>query len=197
MELSPARLPPSPASRPGGDPLPALLLTCERAGFDVRQENGDGPLCASAAFHQRGEGYLLSRKVTLWAAESHEHLFLYRTARLDVPQWQAILQDALARGRERIRPHDEHMVSYVSALALCDELDAGAAGAVRRTRYSKSFWWGLRGWMRFRALALRLPPGMAERGEALYAVNAAARGALLSLVRTALHPLFALSEYPR
>lgn len=187
----------SPAGQADGDPLPALLLTCERAGFDVRREHGGAPLCASAAFHQRGEGYLLSRKVTLWAAESHEHLFVYRTARLDVPRWQSILQDALARGKERIRPHDEHMVSYVSALVLCEELDAGAARAVRRIRYSKSFWWGLRGWMRFRALALRLPPGTAERGPVLYAVNAAARGALLSLVRTALHPLFALSEYPR
>lgn len=197
MDLSPARLPPPPASRPGGDPLPALLLTCERAGFDVRRENGDGPLCASAAFHQRGEGYLLSRKVTLWAAESHEHLFVYRTARLDVPQWQAILQDALARGRERIRPHDEHMVSYVSALVLCDELDAEAAGAVRRTRYSKSFWWGLRGWMRLRALAVCLPPPQPAGASALHAGNAAARGPLLALVQKALQPLFHLAEYPQ
>ena len=102
---------------------------------------------------------------------------------------------------QAIRAQEAFHAEMVEQAQKVDEgataLDAEAAEAVRRTRYSKSFWWGLRGWMRFRALALRLPPGMAERGEALYAVNAAARGTLLSLVRTALHPLFALSEYPR
>ena len=41
------------------------------------------------------------------------------------------------------------------------------------------------------------PSGAAEGGPALYAGNAAARGALLALVQKALHPLFILSEYPR
>lgn len=196
---APPQVPPSPGLPDAflSGPLTALLHACERAGFDVQPESGDGPLCASAAFHQRGEGYILSKRATLWAAESHEHLFIYRAARLDAAQWPAIRQDALDRGMARIRPHDEHMVSYVSALILCSELDAGAARAVRRTRYSKSFWWGLRGWMRLRALALRLPSGAAEGGPALYAGNAAARGALLALVQKALHPLFILSEYPR
>ncbi|WP_300774899.1 hypothetical protein [uncultured Desulfovibrio sp.] len=178
-------------------PLAALLQTCEQAGFDVRPANGGGLLCASAAFHQRGEGYFLSKRATLWAAESHEHLFIYRMARLTPPQWSDIRQDALERGMERIRPHDEHMVSYVSALVLCDELDAEAAEAVRRTRYSKSFWWGLRGWMRLRALVLRVPSSRPDGDPVLYTGNAAARGALLSLVQKALHPLFALSEYPK
>lgn len=189
--------PPRPADTSRLPALTALLQTCAQTGFDVQPETNEGLLYASAAFHQRGEGYLLSRRVTLWAAESHEYLFIYRTERLDPPQWLTIRQDALTRGRTRIRPHDEHMVSYVSALVLCDALEAGAAEAVRRTRYSKSFWWGLRGWMRFRALALRVPPGTADGEPALYAGNAAARGALLSLVRKALHPFFALAEYPR
>lgn len=191
---SPLPLCPPDASAPC---LAAILQTCGRAGFDVHPESGDGFLCASATFHQRGEGYFLSKRATLWAAESHEHLFVYRTARLDAPHWPTIRQDALERGMARIRPHDEHMVSYVSALVLCDELDAEAAEAVRRTRYSKSFWWGLRGWMRLRALALCVRPGAAAGEAVRYVGNAAARGALLSLVQTALHPLFSLSEYPR
>lgn len=177
--------------------LAALLQACAQAGFDVHPETGDGPLCASAACHQRGEGYFLARRVTLWAAESHEYLFVYRTDRLVPSLWPTLRQDALTRGRAQIRPHAEHMVSYVSALVLCDALEAGAAEAIRRTRYSKSFWWGLRGWLRLRALAVCLPPPLPVGAPGLYVGNAAARGPLLSLVQKALHPLFVLSEHPR
>lgn len=196
----PAARPCPPPARHDASPFPALaavLQACEQAGFDIEPARETGLLCAVAAFHQRGEGYFLAERATLWAAESHEYLFIYRTERLDPPQWLTIRQDALARGRARIRPHDEHMVSYVSALVFCRELDTGTAGAIRRTRYSKSFWWGLRGWMRLRALALCVPTGTAAAEPLLHVGNAAARGALLSLVQKALQPLFALSEYPR
>ena len=188
---------PRPPDAPPPGPLAALLQACAQAGFDVCPHTGTGPLCASAAFHQRGEGYFLARRVTLWAAESHEYLFVYQTARLDLPLWLTLRQDALTRGRACIRPHDEHMVSYVSALVLCDALDAGAADAVRRARYSKSFWWGLRGWMRLRALAVCLPSPQPAGAPGLYAGNAAARGPLLALMQKALQPFFPLAEYPQ
>lgn len=179
-------------------PLAALLDACEQAGFSVHCPAGDGPLRAHAAFHQRGEGYILTKRATLWAAETHEHLFVYALPHLDMSRWRAIHEDGLTRGREQIRPHDEHMVSYVSLLVLCRALDAEAAHAVRRTRYSKSFWWGLRGWMRLRACLVAVPERAGEGGvpdPGRLVSNAAARKTLAPFVRASLHECFTLTEW--
>lgn len=179
-------------------PLAALLDACARAGFSVHCHAGDGPLRAHAAFHQRGEGYILTKRATLWAAESHEHLFVYVLPHLDMSRWRAIHEDGLRRGREQIRPHDEHMVSYVSLLVFCRTLDAEAAHAVRRTRYSKSFWWGLRGWMRLRACVVAVPERAGEGGApgpGKLVSNAAARKTLAPFIRASLHECFTLTEW--
>lgn len=179
-------------------PLAAMLDACERAGFSIQRHEGGGPLRAHAAFHQRGEGYILTKRATLWAAESHEHLFLYALPHLDMSLWRAIHEDGLTRGREHIRPHDEHMVSYVSLLVFCRALDADAAHAVRRTRYSKSFWWGLRGWMRLRACVVAVPEREGEGGApgpGRLVSNAAARKTLAPFIRTSLHECFTLMEW--
>lgn len=189
---------PNNDSAPLRQPLAALLDVCERAGFTVHHHEGAGPLQAHAAFHQRGEGYILSKRATLWAAESHEHLFVYILPHLDMSRWRAIHEDGLTRGRGQIRPHDEHMVSYVSLLVLCRTLDAEVAHAVRRTRYSKSFWWGLRGWMRLRACVVAVPERAGEGGApgpGRLVSNAAARKSLASLVRAALQGCFTLTEW--
>lgn len=178
-------------------PLAALLDACARAGFSVHCCEGDGPLLAHAAFHQRGEGYILTKRATLWAAETHEHLFVYALPHLDMSRWRAIHEDGLTRGREQIRPHDEHMVSYVSLLVLCRTLDADAAHAVRHTRYSKSFWWGLRGWMRLRVCVVVVPERAGEGSlpdSGRLVSNTAARKTLAPFIRASLRECFAMTE---
>lgn len=102
--------------------------------------------------------------------------------------WERIRDGALAWGQERIRPHDEHMASYVSVIILCRSWHQDAAAAVERCRVCKSFWLGLRGWMRLRALALILPSAPwrdTVPPDAACVCNKAARATLLPLARRA------------
>ncbi len=175
--------------------IAALADVCERASFDVfRHADASPPLRLSAVFHQRSEGYALIRKATLWAAETHEYIYVYTPPFLDAPAWDAIRENALSRGLDAVRPHAEHMASYISVVLLCGGWRPDAADAVRRTRFTKSFLWGLRGWVRLRTLAVRLAaPGEGAAG-ADWVCNASARNALLPLMRRALSPLLTLQE---
>ena len=165
-------------SRPAGEEsapdgqLDALLATLAAASFDAERQDGPGSLRATCAFHRRDEAYVLHRKATLWAAETHEYVQVHCLPRLDMAAWERIRDGALAWGQERIRPHDEHMASYVSVIILC----------------RKSFWLGLRGWMRLRALALILPSAPwrdTVPPDAACVCNKAARATLLPLARRA------------
>ena len=164
-------------SRPAGEEsapdgqLDALLATLAAASFDAERQDGPGSLRATCAFHRRDEAYVLHRKATLWAAETHEYVQVHCLPRLDMAAWERIRDGALAWGQERIRPHDEHMASYVSVIILC-----------------RSFWLGLRGWMRLRALALILPSAPwrdTVPPDAACVCNKAARATLLPLARRA------------
>lgn len=188
------------AARPDGRqaacmavPLDILLDALSAASFDVERRDGPGSLRALCAFHRRDEAYVLHRKATLWAAETHEYLQVHDLPLLDGAAWERIRDGALAWGREQVRPHDEHMASYVSVIILCRAWRQDAADAVARCRVCKSFWWGLRGWMRLRVLALVLPAAPrrdTDTADAACACNKAARATLLPLVRGAFPSLF-------
>lgn len=171
----------------------ALLAALAAASFDVERQDGPGSLRALCAFHRRDEAYVLHRKATLWAAETHEYVQVHCLPRLDAAAWERIRDGALAWGRARIRPHDEHMASYVSVIILCRTWHQDAAAALARCRVRKSFWLGLRGWMRMRALALILPSAPRRDTvppDAACVCNEAARATLLPLVRRAFPSLF-------
>ena len=161
-------------SRPAGEEsapdgqLDALLATLAAASFDAERQDGPGSLRATCAFHRRDEVHCLPRLV--------------------MAAWERIRDGALAWGQERIRPHDEHMASYVSVIILCRTWHQDAAAAVERCRVCKSFWLGLRGWMRLRALALILPSAPwrdTVPPDAACVCNKAARATLLPLARSA------------
>ena len=77
-------------SRPAGEEsapdgqLDALLATLAAASFDAERQDGPGSLRATCAFHRRDEAYVLHRKATLWAAETHEYMQVHCLPRLDM-----------------------------------------------------------------------------------------------------------------
>lgn len=159
------------------------------ASFDVESASRP-PLLATCCYHARSEAYVLSKKARLWAAETHEYVYLLDMPRLDAAQWRQAHQLALHDGLSRIRPHSEHMCSCISLIILCSSLDEDARAALTRCRTRKSFLLGLHGWMHLRALAV-LPPSHPEDGVQLLG-NAAARKELLPFVQRALRGNLAL-----
>jgi len=119
----------------------------------------DSSLAAAYAFHSADESFVLSRKVKLWRAETHEFVFVFSLPHLDAAVWERCRAKALELGMSRIHPHSEHRTSYITALVVCDEGTQEAMTAIRKTRYHKNFLFSLHGWMDFRAAAVVLASG--------------------------------------
>ena len=128
------------------DTLLARLSEAYTAYFDVEPVQDGSPLKALCAYHSRGSQYVLIKKAELWAAETHEYLYLYSLPRLDFTSLVELQARTLEDGMPRIRPHSQHMCTYLSAVVLCDQADP-------------DFKLSLHGWMEFRIAAVDLSTG--------------------------------------
>ena len=128
------------------DTLLARLSEAYTAYFDVEPVQDGSPLKALCAYHSRGSQYVLIKKAELWAAETHEYLYLYSLPRLDFTSLVELQARTLEDGMPRIRPHSQHMCTYLSAVVLCDQAD-------------RDFKLSLHGWMEFRIAAVDLSTG--------------------------------------
>lgn len=118
-----------------------------------------GALVAQYAYKRTDQAYVLSRKATIWSAETHEHVFVFAMDELTGELWRACREQALQLGLGLIRPHSEHKCSFVTALAVCGSARSDALEMVVRERFRKDFRFGFYGWMEFRAAAVCLGSG--------------------------------------
>lgn len=86
------------------DTLLARLSEAYTAYFDVEPVQDGSPLKALCAYHSRGSQYVLIKKAELWAAETHEYLYLYSLPRLDFTSLVELQARTLEDGMPRIRP---------------------------------------------------------------------------------------------
>ena len=137
--------------------------------FDDVDVPGDVPhLAACYDFHSTNECFVISKKVKLWSAETNEYVHVFSLPHLDVQTFEACRTRALELGMEKVHPHLDHKSSNITAVFVCDSIDADAAKALEKTRIHKDFLFSLKGWMDFRTAAVELSSGKAM-------VNGAAR----------------------
>ena len=79
------------------------------------------------------------------------------------PSWTRPLEEAcrqtLELGTPLVKPHAQHMYTYLTALVLCDEADEQALRALTKKRHRREFKLSLHGWMEFRIAAVDLSTG--------------------------------------
>ena len=141
------------------DTLLPRLLRSYAAYYDVEPMEAQEPLVATAFFHVHGTKYVLSKKAELWAAETHEYLYLYSLPRLDFTSLVELQARTLEDGMPRIRPHSQHMCTYLSAVVLCDQADPDALAQLQKLKKHRDFKLSLHGWMEFRIAAVDLSTG--------------------------------------
>lgn len=131
------------------------LLDSYSVYFDVeRVEDNPLPLAATGYFYSRSEKYVLVKSAQLWAAESYEYLYIFEMPSLDLDTYLKCKQYALDEGMKRIKPHREHMYSFITTLFICDEITGEAKKALKKSYIHKSFRFSLHGWMEFHADAI-------------------------------------------
>lgn len=129
------------------DLLDRILLSYASCYDIERVEEEDGPLVVRAAFHEHGTGYLLVKKAELWTADRHEYLWIYSLPRLTEEDFQRFVEQVRREGEPLVDPKPGHMSTSLVLMVLCDEAEAGALQAAKKSRIRKSFQFSLRGWM--------------------------------------------------
>lgn len=119
---------------------------------DVEVEGGFYP--ATAFYYLRDENYLISRQHVLSAVEQHEYVYFFLTDHLDAATLQAQIELSKKAGLSHVKPHKEHMFSYVTLVVLADTIDPEAKRLIKRTRLRKNYMLTLHGWMEYHIAAM-------------------------------------------
>ncbi len=119
---------------------------------DVAVEGGRFP--AAAFFYLRDEHYLIRRDKKFYATEQHDYTYFYLADRLDAGTLRTQIELSKAAGLKEVKPHKEHMCSYVTLVILADEIDPEAKKLIKQTRFQKNFRLALHGWMEYHIAAM-------------------------------------------
>lgn len=138
--------------------IEGLIKACA-AYYDIEEIHDGTPLKALCAYHMRDSQYVLVKKAELWAAENHEYLYLWDIGTLDGAAVEKIFRHTLADGEPRIKPHTQHMYTYLTAVALYDSAQPDALERLKKLKKRREFKLSLHGWMEFRIAAVDLSTG--------------------------------------
>jgi hypothetical protein len=103
------------------------------------------PLEAVCRHHTRSEKYVLSRKAKLWAVEVNDYLYLFSVPKLQKEQAEACVSFSIEDALPRVKPHNEHMYSFITAIFLADEAEQDALKFIGRRKFNKSYKLGFYG----------------------------------------------------
>ena len=131
---------------------------------DVRTEGGFFP--AAAFFFLRDEHYLVRRDKKFFAVEQHDYTYFCTAEALDEQALQTQIDLSLQAGRAEVKPHKEHMCSYVTLVVLAETMTPEARKLLKRTRFRKNFRFALHGFMEYRAAVVELSAGRVESSPA-------------------------------
>ena len=120
--------------------------------MDVEEEGIRFP--ALAHYFLRDEHYLVRRDKQFYATEQHDYTYFHVTDHLDAAGARELLDLTLKAGLARIKPHKEHMSSFVTLVVLAETIDPEAQRLLKKTRFHKNYRLALHGWMEYHIAAM-------------------------------------------
>ena len=132
-----------------------LLLKSYEAYYNITDYGTKRtPLRALCEYYEHAEKYMVSRKVSLWSADSEEFIFLFELPHLSLETFEQCKTTACEEGMKLLHIGPGHMYSYITPIIVCDTCDEEALRALKKCRIYKSFHFSLHGWMDFHAAAV-------------------------------------------
>jgi len=140
------------------------LLKSYESSYDITMletPEADG-LSARAHFHVEESSYIISRRATMWTANSDEYVWFFSMPSLNDADCAACIRRAYEEGMASIdlNGKGQHMVTRLVAIFLCDTMEEAARTRVRKCRLYKSFLFSLKGWMEFHTAAVDFGKGL-------------------------------------
>ena len=134
------------------DALEKVLHSYE-AYYTIDREHPLPPFAAQAEFCAHGEGYFLIKRAKYAEIDAKEFLYFALEDTLTAERVEELAALSWKDGMEKVTPGPNHRSSDVILVILTGGLTAEAAAAVKRTRFYRSYYLGLRGWSHFRLVA--------------------------------------------
>lgn len=133
-------------------------LDAYRAWYDIDEvpETDGLPLFATARYRSRSEKYVLVKSAKLWAMENNDHVYFFSAESFDGEAAGRCMDYAVSHALGEIKPHSEHMCSFITAVFIMDEAAADALEEIRSRKFYKSFRATLHGWSRLKTVAVEL-----------------------------------------
>lgn len=138
------------------NPLLKRLLKPYRRYFDIF-ENYDlfgTKIPVMAAFHSRGEKYVLTKKAKLWGVECHEYVFFFQTEKLTADAFDEMAELLKKAETEFVKPHDEHMYTHLTAIISAEKTDSEAEKMLCAFKSRKNYLFSLHGWSDIRMVLI-------------------------------------------
>jgi len=134
------------------------LLEAYEAYFDIKRdvEKEKILLAAEAIFHSRSEKYVLVQSAKLWAVETNEYAYFITQEASSSSEFKKWRDKVLGIGMKEIKPHSEHMYSYITMIYIADSIDEDTRKEIENFSCHKMFLLSLHGWMHFRLAAVDL-----------------------------------------
>lgn len=137
------------------------LLKAYSHHYDIQREVAveGGVFPAAAEFYLRDENRLLTKEHIYSAVEQHEYVYFSLADHLDAAGLRAQIALSQRAGLARVRPHKEHMCSFVTLVILANTIDPEARALLRKTRLRRYYRLMLHGWMEYRVAAMECTTG--------------------------------------
>ncbi len=135
------------------------LLPSFKRYYNIKRENVTEPFAAEAEFYTHDEAYFLMKSAKLSESESKEYVFFAAIEHLDLDTLRQMDETAWNTGLSRVEITPIHHSTDVALIILAETIDSEAAKLIKKLSHYKSYCFTLRGWSRYRLIALETSTG--------------------------------------
>ncbi|MBN4056499.1 MAG: hypothetical protein COA82_06095 [Alkaliphilus sp.] len=130
--------------------------------FDIeeRKKYGGTEYDLIAKSFIRSEKYIGSKKITIYAMESTEHVFVKQYTEFDVRKLEKYVATLVAATDSLVEVKADHMCTVITGvIVLANQIDEAIKKRVNTYKHEKSFMFGLKGWTYIRLVVVQLEGG--------------------------------------
>ena len=135
-----------------------VLLHSHEAYFDVARDvtHAGRDFAGYAEFRSHSAQYVLVKRAKLWEADAYEYIFFDVVDHVDAAWLDEAYRFMTTEAISKVVPDENHMMSFISYVAITDSATDDALAKVRKMRFRKNFKLGFRGWADLRMAVIDL-----------------------------------------
>lgn len=108
----------------------------------------------------RSERYIASKKLTIYAIENNEFIFVKTFTKLEVKELLQLTDHLKQAAEDYVDPHSEHMSTVITGVIVVEKaIEEDLKKVIEKFKFMRSFAFGFKGWVYIRLLVVDLDKG--------------------------------------